>query len=143
MIEFTSYRRYARLIRLMTSKKKKFKAEYIPPGRSNGTDFEGSSEQREDGEEKVEFKRGRRPAGGLLARLGLFWRMFRDKGYRISGGLRILLILVPLWIISPLDLLPDLVPGLGLVDDLFMLSLLLGMLGGETRRYRRFRGEEE
>jgi hypothetical protein len=56
------------------------------------------------------------------------------------------IILILLYIISPLDLIPDLIPGLGLVDELLLIGVLIWFL--KTRRpgespgdfYRRYRG---
>ena len=58
----------------------------------------------------------------------------------------LLLILVLLYIISPLDLIPDLIPGPGWVDDLLLIGALIWFL--KARRpgespgdfYQRYRG---
>nr|WP_290670499.1 DUF1232 domain-containing protein [Ardenticatena sp.] len=55
----------------------------------------------------------------------LAWRLFRDT--RVSPMLKLIPIVSVLYIISPVDLLPDVMPGLGQVDDigLFLLALQL------------------
>jgi uncharacterized membrane protein YkvA (DUF1232 family) len=46
----------------------------------------------------------------------LYWRLFRDR--RVSFLPKALLVLIGLYLFSPLDVVPDLVPVIGAVDDL-------------------------
>lgn len=63
--------------------------------------------------------------GDFLQHGVLAWRLFRDK--RVSPTLKLIPIASLLYIISPVDLLPDVIPILGQVDDLgiFLLALQL------------------
>lgn len=55
-----------------------------------------------------------------LLRLG--WRLFRDR--RIPKSLKSMVLLTLLYIISPIDVMPDfLLPGIGYLDDLTLLCL--------------------
>jgi uncharacterized membrane protein YkvA (DUF1232 family) len=65
---------------------------------------------------------------GLLAsivrRLALVWRLFTDE--RVSWGVKTIPVLTVLYILSPVDLMPELVTGpVGGIDDL--AALLLGL----------------
>ncbi len=65
------------------------------------------------------------------------WRVMRDP--RTPGWLKMLPLLALIYILSPIDLLPDLaIPGIGSLDDLIILLLALRMLidlaPGEERR---------
>ena len=54
---------------------------------------------------------------------------------------QILLILgVLLYLVSPVDLIPDLVPGLGWLDDLIVVGLLVWFLSGGGTPWRGVRG---
>jgi len=51
---------------------------------------------------------------------------------------RTLLLLVAgvLYFVTPLDAIPDVIPGLGFVDDVTVLTYVLGLIRGEIDRFR-------
>jgi uncharacterized membrane protein YkvA (DUF1232 family) len=53
--------------------------------------------------------------------LKLFWRLLRDR--RVSLRPKILLLSVLAYVLIPIDLVPDFIPGLGQIDDLAMIFL--------------------
>ncbi len=59
----------------------------------------------------------------LLNRARLAWRLFRDD--RISPALKAIPLVGLLYLVWPVDLLPDLFPALGQLDDLAILLLAL------------------
>ena len=60
--------------------------------------------------------------GGLIKQARLALRLFKDK--RVPGWVKLVPIAGVFYLLSPVDLLPDLVlPGLGEIDDLAMLLL--------------------
>lgn len=52
----------------------------------------------------------------------LYWRLFRDR--RVSVLPKALLVLIGLYVFSPIDIVPDFVPVIGALDD-----LTLGLAG--------------
>jgi len=52
----------------------------------------------------------------------LYWRLMRDP--RVSVWPKALLVMGVLYVLSPLDLIPDFIFGLGEVDDLIVLIAL-------------------
>ena len=52
----------------------------------------------------------------------LYWRLFRDR--RISIWPKALLVLCVLYVLSPIDLIPDVIPFIGEVDDLVVLIVV-------------------
>jgi uncharacterized membrane protein YkvA (DUF1232 family) len=52
----------------------------------------------------------------------LYWRLLRDG--RVSLWPKLLLVLALIYVASPLDLIPDIVPGFGAVDDLVLLIVV-------------------
>lgn len=69
------------------------------------------------------MSRNQRPSIGfwasLIQRFRLTWRLLWDP--RVSGWTKLVPFLVALYIISPVDFLPDWVLGLGQLDDLGVL----------------------
>ena len=49
----------------------------------------------------------------------LYWRLFRDR--RVSILPKALLVLALLYVISPLDIVPDFIPGIGEMDDIVVV----------------------
>ena len=54
------------------------------------------------------------------------WRAFRAP--ETPFHLKALMLLVPLYLVSPLDLIPDAIPLLGWVDDLIVIPFLVGWI---------------
>ena len=74
---------------------------------------------------------------GIGRRLSAFSRMFKAsmKG-EYDGGFRLLLMAAAsLYILSPIDAIPDFVFPVGLIDDAFVLTWLTGALLSETERF--------
>lgn len=63
----------------------------------------------------------RRWARLLLNKAVLVWLVARDK--RVSLALRVLAAAVAVYALSPIDLIPDFIPVLGLLDDLLLVPL--------------------
>jgi len=57
----------------------------------------------------------------LLRNARLVWRLLNDA--RVPGLVKAIPLLALLYILSPIDLAPDLMPGLGQLDDLAVLLL--------------------
>ena len=84
--------------------------------------------------EKVEKKEAR---GFLMSMimlipnfLKLLGRLFRDS--RVSTTEKALLVGTIIYVISPLDLIPDVIPFIGEIDDLYLVSLVLLRLLART-----------
>jgi uncharacterized membrane protein YkvA (DUF1232 family) len=64
--------------------------------------------------------------GGLIQQARLAWRLLRDG--RVPGWVKLIPVAGVLYLLSPIDLIPDLaLPGLGEVDDVVLLLLALKM----------------
>jgi uncharacterized membrane protein YkvA (DUF1232 family) len=64
--------------------------------------------------------RGMQVARHLPSFARLYWRLFRDR--RVSVLPKALLVLIGVYLFSPLDVVPDFVPVLGAMDD-FVVGL--------------------
>ena len=58
--------------------------------------------------------------------LGLLWRAFRAS--ETPMHLKALMLLVPLYLVSPFDLVPDFIPFAGWLDDMVIVPLLVSWI---------------
>lgn len=56
----------------------------------------------------------------LTAKARLFWRMFRDP--QVPVGAKAVLPAIGLYVVVPVDLVPDFIPLLGQLDDLLVVA---------------------
>jgi uncharacterized membrane protein YkvA (DUF1232 family) len=71
--------------------------------------------------------------------LGLLFSMLLDsfKGrYSLPKKTALLLIFAFLYLISPVDIIPDVFPLIGLVDDVAVLAFSLNFIRGDLENYR-------
>jgi uncharacterized membrane protein YkvA (DUF1232 family) len=62
------------------------------------------------------------------------WRAFMAPG--TPWHLKALMLLVPLYLVSPIDLIPDFIPFAGWLDDLVIVPLLVNWIFGLLSRYQ-------
>ncbi|MGE0469154.1 MAG: hypothetical protein Nkreftii_001988 [Candidatus Nitrospira kreftii] len=70
----------------------------------------------------------------LLARLLKAWKRGSYRG--LSMRTIVSLAAALLYIVSPIDLMPDFIPGIGLIDDAAVLALLLHSIGQDLAAFR-------
>ena len=68
--------------------------------------------------------------------LQLAYKMLRDPQFQISRETKTILIIGLLYVISPIDLIPDAIPVLGLVDDVLVAGYALRQASAGLERYR-------
>lgn len=71
-----------------------------------------------------------------LEDLQLAYKMLRDPHFQIAKETKTVLIIALLYIISPIDLIPDAIPFLGLMDDVLVAGYALRQASAELERYR-------
>lgn len=57
----------------------------------------------------------------LWLRVRLAWRLFHDA--RVPTWTKVVPVLTVLYLLSPLDIIPDFIIGLGQIDDIFILMM--------------------
>jgi uncharacterized membrane protein YkvA (DUF1232 family) len=68
--------------------------------------------------------------------LKLAYTMLRDPNFSVDKQTRIVLIIAFLYLISPIDLLPDSLPLIGLLDDVLVAGYAIKQTAAELERYR-------
>jgi uncharacterized membrane protein YkvA (DUF1232 family) len=71
-----------------------------------------------------------------LQDLQLAYQMLRDPHFQVRKETKTVLIIALLYIISPIDLIPDAIPFLGLLDDVLVAGYALRQASAELERYR-------
>ena len=67
----------------------------------------------------------------------LAYKMLRDPNFQLDHGTKITLIIALLYIISPVDVIPDGIPFLGVLDDVLVAGYALRQAAVELERYRK------
>ena len=77
-----------------------------------------------------------RELGDQIKRLGRLTRAYANGSYRdISVANIVLVVAAILYFVTPLDLVPDAIPGAGLVDDATLLAFVLVRLETELNEF--------
>jgi uncharacterized membrane protein YkvA (DUF1232 family) len=77
-----------------------------------------------------------RELGDRIKLLGRLVRAYANGSYReISVGNIVLIVAAILYFVTPIDLIPDAVPGAGLMDDATVLAFVLAKLELELDRF--------
>ena len=86
----------------------------------------------------------RRSPGALRSKLRLLWMVLRDYANgsyrRVPWKAVAALVAAVLYVVSPLDLIPDLLVPLGFTDDVLALALTWGLVKKELREYCAWKG---
>lgn len=78
---------------------------------------------------------------GLLQELCVAW--WRGSYRAINPQALVAIVAGLIYFVSPLDALPDFIPGLGLVDDLAVLAWVMKTWGGELEAFRTWRDAQD
>ncbi len=87
----------------------------------------------------VDSAQGKKPfVVRLLNQAKLLWIMLKDPDFTMELSSKAIVVAGLLYFVSPLDLLPDVIPVIGLLDDATMLSIVISAVSGELDRYGDF-----
>ncbi len=71
--------------------------------------------------------------------LKLAYEMVRSPDFALQKETRLVLIIALLYIVSPIDLIPDAIPFIGLLDDIVVAGYAMKKTAAELERYRQFK----
>jgi uncharacterized membrane protein YkvA (DUF1232 family) len=74
-----------------------------------------------------------------LEDLKLAYQMLRDPHFQLERDKKITLGIALLYIVSPIDLIPDSMPFLGLLDDVLVAGYAIKQVASELERYKKTR----
>ena len=72
-----------------------------------------------------------------LEDLKLVYQMLRDPHFQLEREKKIVAIIALLYIVSPIDLIPDAIPFLGMLDDVLVAGYALKQIADELERYKK------
>ena len=72
-----------------------------------------------------------------LEDLKLVYKMLRDPHFHLEREKKIVVIIALLYIVSPIDLIPDAIPFLGMFDDVLVAGYALKQVAEELARYKK------
>ena len=61
--------------------------------------------------------------------------LVRDKDFYIDSKVYLAIAGALAYVIMPIDVIPDFIPGLGFIDDIFVLGVVMKSLSDEVERY--------
>ncbi len=89
-------------------------------------------------------KRSKTAPSALIAQVKLLWSMLGDyisgKYRDMSWGVIAAVAFAVLYVINPIDLVPDVIPVLGWLDDAAVIALVIRTLREQLRKYCFFKG---
>ena len=66
----------------------------------------------------------------------LLYEMLTDKSYTISSKTKLVIMGALAYVIFPVDVIPDFIPVLGWLDDIFVLNLTIDSIKDEIEDYK-------
>jgi len=74
--------------------------------------------------------------------LKILIQMITDKEYKIDKKTYMIIAGAIAYAVLPTDVIPDFIPGVGFVDDAFVISSVIAQLKKEIENYKRFKDEK-
>ncbi|QCI27476.1 YkvA family protein [Caminibacter pacificus] len=71
--------------------------------------------------------------------LKLLFGMITDKEYSIDKKTYLIIAGAIAYVVLPTDIIPDFIPGVGFVDDAFVIGMVVKQLKDEIESYKRFK----
>lgn len=78
-------------------------------------------------------------ASDIMCLVSLARRYIKKEYTDISVGNVMLIICALIYVVSPLDLVPDTIPVVGVIDDIAVIKWVLGRIHDETEKYKKWR----
>jgi len=69
----------------------------------------------------------------------LLFEMITDKKYSLSAATYATIAGALAYVVLPFDVIPDFLPGIGFIDDAFVISFVIKQLKDEIENYKRFK----
>lgn len=97
-----------------------------------------------DNEDSILKKMGNKSMAGFLEDVKTFFSMLKDfftrKYTDVPVGTIMAIAGSLLYVLSPIDLIPDFLPVIGMVDDAAIIALCLKFVQADLEKYKQFKG---
>lgn len=80
---------------------------------------------------------------GLIDNVKLLYRMLRDPEFKIGWTVKAKIIACLLYFITPIDVIPDFILGVGYLDDALVVGYAVKTLADVIKRYRTFHKKKQ
>jgi len=70
----------------------------------------------------------------------ILFNMITDKEYVVDKKTYLTIAGALAYVVFPIDIIPDFIPGVGFLDDAFVLGFVIKHLSNEINHYRQFKG---
>ena len=70
----------------------------------------------------------------------ILFNMITDKEYAIDKKTYLIIAGALAYVVFPIDIIPDLILGVGFLDDAFVLGFVVKQLSDEINQYKQFKG---
>ena len=71
----------------------------------------------------------------------LLYTMVTDKKFKINKTAYIAIAGALAYLVLPTDIIPDFIPGVGFIDDIFVISIGMKSISDEIERYKAYTGQ--
>lgn len=78
-----------------------------------------------------------------IAKFRLLLQIITDKEFSLGASTWAIIAGALAYVVLPIDVIPDFIPGLGWIDDIFVLTMVTKQLSDVIDRYQEFRREQE
>jgi len=95
---------------------------------------------KRDYEKKARKAKGKIDDPDFWEGISTIWSMLKDPDYTIKWETKAWIIFALAYFISPVDLIPDVFPFVGYLDDVAIVMWVLHILHDEVVAYRKFKG---
>ncbi len=69
----------------------------------------------------------------------LLYDMVTDDNFKISHQTYLMIAGALAYVVLPIDIIPDFIPGVGFVDDVFVVGMVMKSISDEIERYKEYR----
>ena len=71
----------------------------------------------------------------------LLYGMVTDSGFKLSKQASLTIAGALAYVVLPIDIIPDFIPGVGFIDDIFVIGFVIKSLSDEIERYKAYKGK--
>jgi|LGVE01.1.fsa_nt_gb uncharacterized membrane protein YkvA (DUF1232 family) len=68
----------------------------------------------------------------------LLYNMVTDKKFKINKTAYIAIAGALAYVVLPIDVIPDFIPGVGFIDDVFVVGIVMKSISDEIERYKSY-----